>query len=337
MNALMTLLRLPDLSAQLGLARDAEAFVRLHFLYAASIAGILGRLGSWTSRGELARQINAAHVDVLDALLEVGVALRELARDGDHFRICGKRSAALAKGRGDALSAVIEECVTYHAAVYRDFPKRLCNGLAGDYLTGKGEMVARSSRVLEPFMVEFVRQRVAGKGAVRMLEIGCGSGVYLRHAAEANPAATGLGIDIQEGVVRETSARLVEWGLDGRFDVLRADIRKPAPELVGPFDLITLYNNIYYFAPEERVALLDGLRKRLRPGGSLALTSMFQAGTTAAANFDLVLRSTCGCSAMGTLGQLVEQLHESRYANVVTDRLIPGQPFYAVTAKNPGP
>ena len=41
LNAWLTILRLPNLGAQLGIARDAEALVRLHFLYAAATSGLL--------------------------------------------------------------------------------------------------------------------------------------------------------------------------------------------------------------------------------------------------------------------------------------------------------
>lgn len=333
LNTWISLLCMPDLGAQLGIARDAQAFVRLHFLHAASRAGILKRLISWTTRDELARETGARERGVLDALLEVGVTLGELARDRDSYRIAGKRSSALVGEGGDALAALIEEYVMYHAEVYRDCSKRLADGQPGDYLIGKGELIARSSRMLEPFMVEFVQRNVAGKGAMRLLEIGCGSGIYLRHAAAANSALTGVGIDLQEDVVRQTTARLVAWELDSRFQIHRADVRVPAPELAGPFDLVTLYNNIYYFPTGDRAALLRSLHERLRSGGALALTSMFQGGTVAAANFDLVLRSTAGCAAMGTVEQLAAHLREGGFGRVTTTRLVPGEPLYGVTAQ----
>jgi len=333
LNAWLTILRLPNLGAQLGIARDAEALVRLHFLYAAATSGLLKTLRTPASREEVGQRLGARRADLLDALLEVGVSLGELTCDNGRYRICGKRAAALADDRGDPLVAIVEEAVTYHGAVYRDLPARVHDGSSGDYLAGRGPMIARSSRVLEPFMLEFVRQVVASSGPIRMLEIGCGSGIYLRHAAAANPQATGIGIDLQDDVVRQTSSRLEEWGLPGRFRILHADIRTPPPELAGPFDLITLYNNIYYFPPGERVALLRSLHDRLTDGGILALTSMFHSRAVAAANFDLVLRSTVGCAPMGMVDDLVAQLHDSGFASVTTTRLMPMQPFYGVTAR----
>jgi len=181
-------------------------------------------------------------------------------------------------------------------------------------------------------MVEFAQGQVTGKGPLTMLEVGCGSGIYLHHAACANPQATGIGIDLQKDVIAETCKRLVEWGLASRFRVMYADIRQACAETIGPFDLITLYNNIYYFPETERVRLLVSLRERLKPGGKLAMVSLFAGKTVVAANFELILRSTLGCAPMGTVENLVRQLHESGFREVNTKRLIPVQPFYGVTA-----
>lgn len=181
-------------------------------------------------------------------------------------------------------------------------------------------------------MVDFVQKEVSGKGPLSVLEVGCGSGIYLRHAADANPQATGIGIDLQEDVVTETGRRLIEWRLAERFRVLQADVRAAGEEIAGPFDLITLYNNIYYFPGNERIPLLGSLRQRLKPGGRLAVISLFTGKTVTAANFEYVLASTVGCAPMGTVENFVSQLHESGFREVTTTRLIPLQPFFGVTA-----
>jgi 4-hydroxy-2,2'-bipyrrole-5-carbaldehyde O-methyltransferase len=248
MNSWFKLLRLPHLAAQAGIDRDMNASIRLNFLHTASSSGLLRQLNDWKHPSELEPQS-----ETLPGLLEVGVALGELKRNGSRYRVSGKRAIALSDADSDSLAALIEEFVTYHAAVYRDFGHLSAEAGKGNYLAGKGELIARSSRVLEPFMVEFVQNQVAGKGALSMLEVGCGSGIYLHHAARANPQATGIGIDLQKEVIAETSKHLAEWALTPRFRVRSADVRQACAETTGPFDLITLYNNIYYF-PEGNVS-----------------------------------------------------------------------------------
>jgi SAM-dependent methyltransferase len=327
MNSWLKLLRLPHLAAQAGIDRDINAAIRLNFLYAACSSGLLRQLRHRKQRSELQPQS-----ETLDAMLDVGVALGELKRDGNRYRISGRRALALSGHDGDPLAALIEEFVSCHAAVYRDFRNLSARAGKGNYLAGKGEVIARSSRVLEPFMVEFVQSQVVGKGPLSMLEVGCGSGIYLHHAAGANPQATGIGIDLQQAVIAETSKRLVEWGLAPRFRVMSADIQQVYAETTGPFDLITLYNNIYYFPENERVSLLVSLRERLKPGGKLAVVSLFAGKTVTASNFELVLRSTIGCASTGTLENFVYHLNQSGFREVTTTRLIPVQPFFGVTA-----
>jgi hypothetical protein len=87
-NSWLKLLRLPHLTAQTGIDRDVKAGIRLNFLYAACASGLLRQLRQWKQRSELAPQ-----VETLDAMLDVGVALGELKRDGNRYRISGKRAS----------------------------------------------------------------------------------------------------------------------------------------------------------------------------------------------------------------------------------------------------
>src|SRR5262245_42001610 len=115
MNSWLKLLRLPNLAAEAGIDRDVNAGIRLNFLYAACASGLLRQLRQWKQRSELEPQF-----ETLDAMLDVGVALGELKRDGIRYRISGKRALALSGQDGDSLAALIEEFVTCHAAVYQD-------------------------------------------------------------------------------------------------------------------------------------------------------------------------------------------------------------------------
>src|SRR5262245_59273345 len=159
MNSWLKLLRLPHLAAQAGIDRDINAGIRLNFLYAACASGLLRQLREWKQWSELEPQF-----ETLEAMLEVGVAVGELKRRGNRYRISGRRALGLSGQDGDSLAALVEEFVTIHAAVYRDFGNLPAHDGKGNYLAGKGELIARSSRVLEPFMVEFVQSQVVGQG-----------------------------------------------------------------------------------------------------------------------------------------------------------------------------
>ncbi|MBZ0283389.1 MAG: class I SAM-dependent methyltransferase [Anaerolineae bacterium] len=330
LQTLAKLLMNPNLIGQMLIRQDTVALTRANFLYTASTCGLLKQLADWTSRDALLETLDVARPDLLDALLQVGVAVKELSTSKGQFRASGARARALMAEDGEALIALLQEMMTYHQVVYRDFGQHMALGQSGDYLGQGGLMIAQSSRILEPFMKDFVQARAAHRGPIRMLEIGCGSGVYMRYASEANPQVTGIGIDLQSYVVNSTTAWLKAWGLNGRFVVCQGDIR--TAELSGMFDLITLYNNIYYFATEERPALLRALYERLSEKGILAIISMFAGAGPESANFDLILRATAGCFALPRLDEIRDQLRQSGFATVQYQRLFPGQPFYGVVA-----
>ena len=332
-QAVVTALRQPNVLALARLLGDANAYLRVQFFSAALRSGLLAVLRTPAAQDELAQRLGVKRPELLDALLEMGVALKELSKRSGTYRVSGRRSRALLDGEsGDALAAIIEEITGYHASVYQLLPERLRGAPDGDYLSETGELIARSSRAFEPFVANFVRSIAATGRPMRMLEVGCGSGAYLRHAAEANPQLTGVGIDLDESVVQQARANLGEWGGGDRFHLLVADARQPPAELDGPFDLITLYNNIYYFTPEERPPLLRRFRSWLAPGGSLVLVTVMRSSTPAAADLDLALRCTQGCTGLPALDEVRAVLKESGFASVRTVKLMPGEAFFGLVA-----
>jgi 4-hydroxy-2,2'-bipyrrole-5-carbaldehyde O-methyltransferase len=328
----LAMLRTARVTAQLALRHDATAFVRLHYLASASRAGIIDALPA--SQAELAERLEVSNADLLDGLVRLGLALGELSQEPDgRISLAGQRSLALVGEDGAPLVAMLEEFTGYHASVYRELPARIAGAPLGDYLGPTATVVANSSRVVEPFVASFVGTVVGRLRPRRLLEVGCGSGIYLRAAARAEPGLSGIGIDMDPEVVALASKNLRAWGLADSFRVLRADIRVPPNELAGPFDLVTLYNNVYYFAVDERPALFRKLRGWLGAEGGLSLVSMMQGGSTLAADLDLTLRSTVGATALPHLDQLQSQLHESGFDQVESFKLLATDPFYGVVAR----
>jgi cyclopropane fatty-acyl-phospholipid synthase-like methyltransferase len=166
-----------------------------------------------------------------------------------------------------------------------------------------------------------------------MLEVGCGTGIYLRYAAEANPHLSGVAIDVQPAVVERARENLRSWGVADRFEICVADVRRPTAGMAGPFDLITLYNNVYYFAESERVALFRTFRSWLKPDGAFALVSTFRGRTFMSADLDLALRCTAGCTALPTLDALRGQLSDAGFSAIETRKLMPVEPLYGLLAK----
>ena len=191
-------------------------------------------------------------------------------------------------------------------------------------------MIARSSRVLETFQAEVIERSVPERGAVRLLEIGCGSGVYLRYAAERNSSLTAVGMELQPAVAEMARMNLRSWGLESRVKVEDGDFRGKTPGEL--FDIATLYNNIYYFPVEERVALLRRIGSFLKPGGFLLLTTCCQGGSLATEALNLWGAATKGAGRLPAEGELVDQLRQAGYSRVTARNLLPGDRFLVFQA-----
>src|SRR5262245_46344298 len=71
----------------------------------------------------------------------------------------------------------------------------------------QGDLIARSSRLAEPFICEAVDEVLPPRGRVRLLEIACGSAAYIRYAAARNPELTALGLELQPDEIGRASCR----------------------------------------------------------------------------------------------------------------------------------
>ncbi len=331
LNALVATAKVPAFWGTVALSRDVEAFARTGFLRVAVRSGLLDALaGGDVSGSDLAARLEAVNTDLLDALLQLGVELGELGERSGRYRLRGRRAKALVSS--DALQALVLEVSEYHGSVYQHLPERIRGAPLGDYLPGTATLVARSSRLAEPFVAAFVRHLVGERRPGSLLEIGCGSGVYMRHALESDPDLTAVGIDMQPEVVAMATSNLGSWGLGGRATIRTADVRSLTDGFDGPFDLITLYNNIYYFPTAQRTDLFSDLARRLAPGGAIALVSMMGRGSISSADLDLTVRSTIGCGPLPRLDELPGQLRKAGLTKIEQTRLIPPEPLYGMVA-----
>ncbi len=331
---LVTFLGTMKIPGLFPIIRDWQAYVRMHFIYAGLESGLLEALRTPSSRDHLIQKLNVKRPEILDALLDVGLAAKELAYKNATYSIKGKRSKAITGHEGDMLAAMIQANITYYGSAYRNAADRMRGALLGDDLQKMGSLVARFSKIGEPFIRDFMTTIVTGKESMRVLDVGCGSGVFMQSIYDANQNATGIGIDIDEEVVNQAKQNMEEWGLGDKFRIIAGDILDPPKGLEGPFDLITLYNIIYYFRSEKRLELIDRLRSMLSPNGTLAIAMHFRSKgkDLGAANLNMVNCSLEGLTPLPDLNELTLQLNESGFNKIQTQRLMPASTFYGINA-----
>jgi SAM-dependent methyltransferase len=253
------------------------------------------------------------------------VQLRELERGPRGYALRGRLARGFAEPDGDAVLAFLEEAVSLHHRLLAEAPTLLRTGRTLTLADQEGEMIARSSRILEPLVAEAIDDALPVRGAVRLLEVGCGSGVHVRYAAARNPALTALCLELQPAVAERARENLRAWGLGARAEVRAGDVRGLEPRL--EFDLVTLHNNIYYFRVEERVALLATMRRWLRPGGRILLTTACRGGTTGTRLLSLWGALTEGCGRLPDPQELVAQLRSAGFREADARRLAPDGSF----------
>jgi ubiquinone/menaquinone biosynthesis C-methylase UbiE len=120
------------------------------------------------------------------------------------------------------------------------------------------------------------RARVLELAAVRdgedVLDVATGTGVQLVALARLNPSGRTVGVELADGMVRQTRRRLAATGLR-RVELHRADARAlPFPD--ASFDLLTNGYMLDLLPTADIATALREFRRVLRPGGRLVLSNM---------------------------------------------------------------
>lgn len=328
LKAIVESIRNKQLFLFLGLSRMLTPFYRLSYVSSLINYGFLEILAERpVSLDELSQLygIGNEHRAGLESWLQVGICLKELELQGETYRLKGI-SAQLSRAENDAFVAIVQEVTSLHHKLIMETPQKLRKGELWTLDDQDGEVVARSSRVLEPFQREAIEAVFPTRKPAHLLEVGPGSGIYIKYAAIRNPHLTALGLELQPSVVEMARRNMESWQLQDRVKIECGDIREQT--FGRQFDIVTLYNNIYYFSVPERGALLEHIRTFLKPGGFLVLTTACQGGQAMTEVLSLWGATTQGCDRLPYPDELVKQMRAAGFVNVRAKNLVPGDSFY---------
>jgi len=314
-----------------GLLKTGNEFYRASFISAALSRGVYDHfIEGKASFENLCEKMDISNREGLWAWLELGVSLGELKRAGNEYQIKGKMSKALLKPDNDAFKALWQEIVEYHYVYVVDAPTMLRKQERFPFDEVPGELVARSSRANEPFIFEAVDAVIPRQGDFHLLEIGCGSGIYIHRACTRNPELRAVGLELQEKVADAARRNIQAWGLENRTTIEHTDVRNYSTS--QKFDLVTLHQNIYYFPVQERENLFRDIKEFLKPGGQVLLTSVCQGGGPGLQALNIQVSTTEGFSPLPGPDQLRQQLKAAGYTQVKAKRLVPLESLWAFKA-----
>ncbi|QTE30273.1 class I SAM-dependent methyltransferase [Pengzhenrongella sicca] len=101
----------------------------------------------------------------------------------------------------------------------------------------------------------------------RILEIGCGHGLFAAYCALSEPGRTVVGVDIDAAKIRHAQAAAIE----GRLSfAVGASGEVPA----GPWDAVAIVDMLYLLPASEQRRLLAAAARTLAPGGILVIKEM---------------------------------------------------------------
>jgi 4-hydroxy-2,2'-bipyrrole-5-carbaldehyde O-methyltransferase len=265
----------------------------------------------------------------LRAWLDLGVSLGEIKKSTDGYSIKGRLSKELIKPENDTWCAFLQ----VRAEVFYDFiintPSMLKKNMQFEYSEAHGELVARSSRTLEPVLLDVIDKIIPKNKSYRLLEVGCGSGIYIKRACELNPLLTAVGLEVQKSVADFARENIKTWNFEDRVSIENADIREY--ECKSDFDMVTFYNLIYYFPLDERIDLLKDLGKYLKPGGELIFTSMCKGKDPSLSLMNLWTSMTDGYGPLPNPKQIHDHLKKAGYHKIKSEMLIPSFVSFRVT------
>jgi 2-polyprenyl-3-methyl-5-hydroxy-6-metoxy-1,4-benzoquinol methylase len=150
---------------------------------------------------------------------------------------------------------------------------------------------ARGMAPLAVLSAEVVAEQAAGSGAVKVLDIAAGHGMYGVTIARHNPAAQIYALD-WKNVLAVAHENAVKFGVADRWHAIEGSAF--TTDYGSGYDAVLVTNFIHHFDVATNIGLFEKIRSAMKPGGKMAIAEM-------AVNDDRVTPPGAGMFAMTML------------------------------------
>jgi ubiquinone/menaquinone biosynthesis C-methylase UbiE len=137
-----------------------------------------------------------------------------------------------------------------------------------------GGAAAMRRQALVPLKGALARHPVSGCGAARLLDVACGTGRFLREVKANYPRLHVTGLDLSPHYLAVANRTLERWSR-ARFVEGAAEAM---PFADAEFDVVTCIYLFHELPPRIRCAVVDEIRRVLKPGGTLIFVDSLQTG-----------------------------------------------------------
>jgi ubiquinone/menaquinone biosynthesis C-methylase UbiE len=136
-----------------------------------------------------------------------------------------------------------------------------------------GGAAAMRRQALVPLRAALLEQK-GGAGALRLLDIGCGTGEFLREVKRNYPRLAVTGLDLSAPYLAVAARRLAAWS---RVELVEA-AAEANPAADASFDIVTALYLFHELPSRVRQAVATEIRRVLKPGGTVILVDSLQTG-----------------------------------------------------------
>ena len=145
------------------------------------------------------------------------------------------------------------------------------NAMTAELFPGRSSLIESLNR-LRPRIMPVDQLIEAVPHRARVLDIGCGAGLFLGLLAASGRTLDGVGFDTSANAIAIAKRMQTRLPSEHRISFERLSVDDPWPE--GTFDAVSLIDVMHHIPPKAQIGVLEMAVTKLRPGGRLIYKDM---------------------------------------------------------------